>query len=82
MTREQDVRVRWIEKGWAWGTSASVASVHSDGEIEERVCARDLVGGDLDVLFYPGLDHATVFDTRERRDGMLDVLHRFVRNAN
>ncbi|KAF8065392.1 hypothetical protein FPV67DRAFT_1502693 [Lyophyllum atratum] len=38
-------------------------------------------GGDLEVLFYPGLDHATVFDTRERREAMLDVLERFVRDV-
>lgn len=33
---------------------------------------------DLEVLFYPGLDHATVFDTRERRKGLTDIVHKFV----
>jgi pimeloyl-ACP methyl ester carboxylesterase len=33
----------------------------------------------LEVLFYPGLDHAMVFDTKERRKPVLDILHRFVR---
>ncbi|KAL0572910.1 hypothetical protein V5O48_009057 [Marasmius crinis-equi] len=30
-----------------------------------------------EVLFYPGLDHATVFDTRRRRQGLVEVLDRF-----
>lgn len=34
---------------------------------------------DLEVLFYPGLDHAMVFDTKERRKPVLDIIHRFVR---
>lgn len=32
----------------------------------------------LEVLFYPDLDHAMVFDTRERRKPMLDIIRRFV----
>ena len=35
--------------------------------------------GGLEVLFYPGLDHATVFDTKERRKPLLRVLDKFVR---
>jgi pimeloyl-ACP methyl ester carboxylesterase len=35
--------------------------------------------GDLEVLFYPGLDHATVFDTRDRRSLLVDVLSRLSR---
>ncbi|KAJ3902768.1 hypothetical protein F5879DRAFT_962740 [Lentinula edodes] len=31
----------------------------------------------LEVLYYPDLDHATVFDTKERRRGMVEVLGRF-----
>ncbi|KAF5378352.1 hypothetical protein D9615_008760 [Tricholomella constricta] len=38
-------------------------------------------GGDLEVLFYPDLDHATVFDTRDRREAMLEVLGRYVRDS-
>ena len=34
---------------------------------------------ELEVLFYPELDHSTVFDTRQRRAPLLEVLHRFVR---
>ncbi|KAG5644410.1 hypothetical protein DXG03_008577 [Asterophora parasitica] len=37
-------------------------------------------GGDLEVLFYPELDHATVFDSWERRKPVLEVLGRFVRD--
>jgi len=48
--------------------------VEIQGESEEG-------GGDLEVLFYPGLDHANVFDTRNRREAMLDVLERFVLDA-
>lgn len=33
----------------------------------------------LEVLFYPGLDHAMVFDTAERRRPLLDIVNRFVR---
>jgi len=33
----------------------------------------------LQVLFYPDLDHAMVFDTKERRQPVLDIVHRFVR---
>lgn len=32
----------------------------------------------LEVLFYPDLDHAMVFDTKDRRDLILDIIHRFV----
>lgn len=35
-------------------------------------------GGGLEVLFYPKLDHAMVFDTAERRKAVLDIMHRFV----
>ncbi|ESK98451.1 alpha beta hydrolase fold family [Moniliophthora roreri MCA 2997] len=30
-----------------------------------------------EILYYPGLDHATVFDTSERRQGLLDTLRRY-----
>jgi len=33
--------------------------------------------GTLQVLYNPGLDHATVFDTKERRRGMVEVLEGF-----
>lgn len=31
----------------------------------------------LEVMWYPGLDHATVWDTRERRKPMLEIIRRF-----
>jgi hypothetical protein len=31
----------------------------------------------LEVLWYPGLDHATVWDTRERRKLLLEIVRRF-----
>jgi len=31
----------------------------------------------LEVLWYPGLDHATVWDTKERREPMLEIVRRF-----
>ncbi|KZP07992.1 hypothetical protein FIBSPDRAFT_922742 [Athelia psychrophila] len=36
-------------------------------------------GGKMEVLFYPGLDHATVFDTHARREAVVEMLGRFVR---
>ncbi|KII89162.1 hypothetical protein PLICRDRAFT_698270 [Plicaturopsis crispa FD-325 SS-3] len=35
----------------------------------------------LEVLFYPGLDHATIFDVKERRKPLEDILRRFVRET-
>lgn len=34
--------------------------------------------GVLEVLFYPGIDHATIFDDREKIRQVLDVAHRYV----
>lgn len=34
---------------------------------------------DLEVLYYPDLDHAQVFDTAERRRPMVEIVSRFVR---
>ena len=31
----------------------------------------------LEVMWYPGLDHATVWDTKERRKPMLEIIRRF-----
>lgn len=45
---------------------------------EERMTKR-WATDDLEVLFYPGLDHAMVFDTEDRRKPVLDIIHRFVR---
>ena len=49
-------------------------------------CTQDAAGAptrwaqdSLEVLYYPELDHATVFDRRQRRAPLVEVLHRFVR---
>ena len=47
------------------------------GEEEERGWEK----GGLEVLFFSGLNHAMVFDTKERRRPVLDVVRRFVRLA-
>ena len=47
------------------------------GEEEERWWEK----GGLEVLFFSGLDHAMVFDTRKRRRPVLDVARRFVHLA-
>ena len=31
----------------------------------------------LEVVWYPGLDHATVWDTKERREPMLEIVRNF-----
>jgi pimeloyl-ACP methyl ester carboxylesterase len=45
----------------------------------EQEMSRRWENDGLEVLFYPELDHGTIFDTNERRKPMLDVIHRFVR---
>jgi hypothetical protein len=39
-------------------------------------------GGELEVVWYPGLDHATVWDTKERRKPMLEIVKRFTMNVS
>ena len=36
----------------------------------------------LEVLWYPGLDHATVWDTEERRKPLLEIVRRFTVTAS
>lgn len=67
LTQRREPCARWAERNW----SANVGGSEETGSG---------AGGDLEVLFYPGLDHATVFDTPERRAGMLEALHHFVRD--
>lgn len=52
-----------------------------DNGVEEAEKSKEMTRwakDDLEVLFYPGLDHATVFDTPQRRKGLTDIVHRFV----
>jgi len=44
---------------------------------EERMTERWEKDG-LSVMFFPGLDHGMVFDTKERRLPLLSAVHRFV----
>lgn len=36
----------------------------------------------LEVLWFPGLDHATVWDTKERRKPLLEIVRRFTITAS
>lgn len=48
---------------------------------EERITGTDMTRqwkDGLELLFYPDLDHAMVFDTKDRRKSVLDIVHRFV----
>jgi len=47
---------------------------------EQGEISRRWEKGSFELLFYPDLDHATVFDTKERRKPVLDIIHRFVRH--
>ena len=38
-------------------------------------------GEGLDVYYYPELDHATVFDTRKRREPLVEMVMRFARKT-
>ncbi|KAJ3984347.1 hypothetical protein F5890DRAFT_1554150 [Lentinula detonsa] len=59
-----------------------------EDEVKERWLSGSNVNSDtdndndsnsLEVLYYPTLDHAMVFDTEERRRGMIRILDRFTR---
>lgn len=39
-------------------------------------------GDGMEVLWYPGLDHATVWDTKERREPMLEIVRKFTTPAS
>ena len=36
----------------------------------------------MEVVWYPGLDHAMVWDTKERREPMLEIIRRFTTAAS
>ncbi|KAG6911416.1 hypothetical protein DXG01_016513 [Tephrocybe rancida] len=84
LTEEVEPSAKWIGRQWArWvdaepGLEPEVESARQDVEVTN---AEDVVGGDLEVFFYPNLDHATVFDTPERWGPMLSVLERFVQDT-
>ncbi|RDB22886.1 hypothetical protein Hypma_009773 [Hypsizygus marmoreus] len=74
LTEEKEAVPRWLSKGWAWHLDGDDGSQIVD-HLEEALNRK---GGDLEVLFYPGLDHAMVFDSPKRREGILNILSRFV----
>jgi len=59
-------------------TGIDMEEMTGSGEDGEEICRQWEKDG-LEVLFYPRLDHAMVFDTLERRKPILDIVHRFVR---
>jgi hypothetical protein len=59
-------------------TGIDVEEMTGSGEDGEQI-SRRWEKNRLEVLFYPRLDHAMVFDTSERRKPILDIVHRFVR---
>jgi len=76
LTGEPEQTARWVGRARC---SSSSAFTHQFGfdKVDERGGSEE--GREkLEVLFYPELDHATVFDTRERRRPLLDILARFV----
>lgn len=70
-------------KVWSYLTGGQPISISSSSPMDKWESSSDAVEQDakskLQVLFYHGLDHATVFDTRDRRKGLVDVLNGFVR---
>ncbi|KAJ3746381.1 hypothetical protein DFH05DRAFT_1484996 [Lentinula detonsa] len=67
LTGEDEVKERWL-------SGSNVDPHSSDSDIDN-----DNDSNSLEVLYYPTLDHAMVFDTEERRRGMIRVLARFTR---
>jgi hypothetical protein len=74
-------------KVWSYLTGGQAISVSSSSpmdkwdssDVEHEPATHGNEKSKLQVLFYHGLDHATVFDTQERRKGLVDVLDEFVR---
>ena len=83
LTGELQPSERWVGRARCSTSLADMsylpAATHQFGfdKIDERGGSEE--GREkLEVLFYPELDHATVFDTKARRRPLLDVLARFV----
>ncbi|KAJ3753095.1 hypothetical protein EV360DRAFT_97159 [Lentinula raphanica] len=64
LTGEDEVKHLW---------SSSSASYSAANSVTDKPVI------DLEVIYNPDLDHAMVFDTKERRRDMVDVLNRFTR---
>lgn len=59
-----------------WVGRLGATHTHLDNHLET-----DSEGGQLELLFYPELDHANVFESRESLSGILDVLRRYVNDV-
>ena len=78
----------WKE-GLGGGRGVAVVLSEEDQIVDARAVRKYLTGEEslswerdrLEVLWYPGLDHATVWDTRERRKPMLEIVRRFTMTA-
>ena len=86
LTGDPQPSARWVGRARCSSPSADVSrsppapTTHQFGfdKVDERGGGAEGGRETLEVLFYPELDHATVFDTRERRRPLLDVLARFI----
>jgi len=67
------------------GRGVAVVLSEEDQIVDAKAVRKYLTGEEslswerdrLEVLWYPGLDHAMVWDTRERRKPILEIVRRF-----
>ena len=67
------------------GRKIAVILSEEDQIVDSKVVRKYLTGEEslrwerdgLEVVWYPGLDHAMVWDTKERRKPMLEIVRRF-----
>lgn len=72
------------------GRKVAVVLSEEDQIVDARAVRKYLTGEEilrwerdrLEVVWYPGLDHATVWDTEERRKPMLEIVKRFTMSAS
>ena len=72
------------------GRRVAVVLSEKDQIVDAKVVRKYLTGEEslrwerdgLEVLWYPGLDHATVWDTEERRKPLLEIVRRFTVTAS
>ena len=72
------------------GEMIAVVLSEMDQIVDAKAVRRYLTGEEslrwekdgLEVVWYPGLDHATVWDTKERRKPMLEIVRRFTMAAS
>lgn len=72
------------------GKGVAVILSEEDQIVDSKAVRKYLTGeeslrwerGGLEVVWCPGLDHATVWDTKERRGPMLEIVRRFMMTAS